>query len=545
MLLLYFVLLALSSSDPLQYLKPQVHFTPHDTYNAGLGDIAGAVSVKGHVHVHQLLANGNSNNSGINGWNHAVSTDFVHFKNLGVVVNDWPSGFSIFDQPNDEICFGMRTDSVPSPNGSPEDSTLTLRCAPVPEDQFDPKGYNLSSPEVMFPVYNWRFAPYDPFTPILTSDGYWNVGVAFDGCNNSHTYGDEIPDPPCGVGGGFRTWRSKDLRSTSTTSADWELVPGYTFLSNKTVFGTDTEGHEFVTIDFFTPPLSSDDLTDPNSIDHDFKVLLNNPYYARGSTEVYLGTMSRESFDGKFEYFAHSMLDWGEFRPRDDGCGSGISALNATKPNLPDGGRMGMTRTAAGENGRRVAYGAVWGHYTATSIGRDLSFSRDEGLLLQQFVPELKSLRKEGSHVNINEKNVGEHGGVGKVKGRQLELVARFSHWEDAKETFGLKVLMDKELGEWCEISYNPKNELICIDATRENEINETRCGSLVVREKGILQMHVVVDGTFVVVIANNVTAITSGGVPSESSVDVAVFGEKDLKFSVDIWELDSAEIVI
>ena len=530
-------------------LHPDIHFIP-STPCIGVGDIAGAVSINGVHSVFQLLSGGNSTNGGLNGWNHATSEDFVRFNNVGVSIDDWPSGFAVHDEENDEMCAGMRTDSIPSDGGQEVDSSMAMRCSPLPPSPLAGP-YDFGEPEKMFNVYNWRFAPYDPFRPILDEEGFWNVGVAFDGCNDTHAYGDDVPKPPCEEGGGFTTWKSKDLRG-----GDWEQNEDFTFLTNRTVFGTDTEGYEMVTIDFFTPPLVG--VPFPENIQHPYRVLLNNPYYARGSTEYFIGTQEVSPSFSPFTFDPNVnkngsqwMLDWSAFRPRLDGTGFGKDALNQSEANHPSGGSYRMTRTL-GEEGRRVAYSWVGGLFNGMSIGRDLALDASTGYLMQRFVPEISSLRvgDGAKYSSLAEEGEGDVGG----SGRTLELHLKFSNWGRASNKFGLNVLAEEGgSGDKCEVSYRPKNGLLCVDCSSQpvpevptEHAGDVRCGPLLpdLGQEETLDIHVIVDKSYVSIIANNFTAITASASPKEESYYWNVFkGQEDdeVEYEVYAWNLTRA----
>ena len=119
------VTIQLASATTSQLPMTTIHFQAPVSPPGVLGDIAGARSVDGIQHVFQLIT-ANEAGSG-NGWHLATSSDYVHFVDQGIAIRDWPSGFVMHDVVNDELCAGMRTDSIPSVNGNELDSSMAMR----------------------------------------------------------------------------------------------------------------------------------------------------------------------------------------------------------------------------------------------------------------------------------------------------------------------------------------------------------------------------------------------------------------------------------
>ena len=285
---------------------------------------------------------------------------------------------------------------------------------------------------------------YDPFRPFRDSDGFWYAGVAIDGCNTT------TRAVPCAAGGGVELWRSPTLRGKGSA---WRRH-GPMLISNKTLWPGTTETREMVTIDFIGGL--------PGGAG--WRVLLNNPYFGRGSTEFFIG---KQANGGALDVTTQSMLDWGEFthttpapvhaalptRP----LPVGVDALSRSM-NLPTGGRLGMVRTLGGSDpnqvahpGRRVAIGAVTaaagtntsavqGGAWAMSLPRDLSILRVSAtemrgpgsarqgsvvMLGQAFVPELQVLRRNRSTWSSTS---GPPEATLTAFGQQLEIVAAFSN---------------------------------------------------------------------------------------------------------------------
>ena len=120
---------------PPSYLYPQIHFAPACVYNnGGWHDVAGAITHNGVHHIYQGV-----------GWNHAVSTDLVHWivgphgpeaiheTYHGMDSKASPcSGFVTKDpSDNDRVCAGFRqcTSNKGVDGMNKWDVPLELRCA--------------------------------------------------------------------------------------------------------------------------------------------------------------------------------------------------------------------------------------------------------------------------------------------------------------------------------------------------------------------------------------------------------------------------------
>ena len=235
------------------WMRPRLHYAP---LNKSAGDIAGALSHNGLHHVWQLT--GERLGAGA-GWHHRVSADLVHWRTASdgqpVGPDDWPSGFAIADseQTGGRICAGMRCDRCqpkdPSrplcPLGKDNTSAcqqppLALRCATNSE------ATEWGAYEPLIPIVYYRGIPYDPFRPFRDHDGWWYAGIAVDACNGTT---DAVP---CSTGGAIAMWRSPALRGAE---ADWQQqAPILMFANNHSIYPGPMSQHglmEFVTIDFF------------------------------------------------------------------------------------------------------------------------------------------------------------------------------------------------------------------------------------------------------------------------------------------------------
>ena len=352
-LLLHLYLMATATTTlanpPPHYWEPKIHNTPA-CLNAPGGnshDIAAAITHRGTHHVFQLCGNG---------WHHSTSSDLVHWMQRGVGLNEWPSGFVVIDEDDPSLlCAGFR-EAQPSDQDDEKDLELdhvsiVLRCASQ-NDTSSSSPMIWSPPEIIFNVSFWRFLPYDPFRPFQDKDGRWYAGIAVDACNSTR-----LLDVGCKAGGQIDLWSSGRLRAHSafdagtntTTITNWTRIQTPMFTTNKTLFGPsrliDGEQHEFVTVDLIgnlpTSSFSSSSTSTSTQQGVSTKrVFLNNPYYARGSTQYYIGSQSNGSI---FTPTSTSMLDWGEFGLNtgdDTNSSRGLNAINCTSKNNPSGGKI-------------------------------------------------------------------------------------------------------------------------------------------------------------------------------------------------------------
>ena len=463
---------AAANGQPAAHLIPRIHYTrPCVNPHSGSRDISGAVTIGDTHHVWQLCDEG---------WHHASSTDFVHWTTGGVDLDEWPSGFVFAD--DEGACAGFRG----------KEDVLVLRCATATTGAF----WNFSAAEPMMNVSFYRFLPLDPFRPFRDRDGRYYVGVALDACNAT------TREAPCGAGGELRLWSSDRPRGGS-----WSRLPAPMLATNRTVFGDGREAHEFVTVEYVGFG--------------ERRVLLNNAYFARGSTEYFLGAQASGS---PFVVESQSMLDWGEISPRDDGAGVGLGALNRTRVDDPDGGRYGMARCLGAADmvlgtGRRVcvadiSYGLPGASgLTTQALPRELSV--DGTRLLQRFARELRALRRGA----VAADGPGLYPG-----GRRVELVATFAGSGAIVVLGGAEVVLDVE------------RRIACVDATSQG-VADVRCGPVDAAPTYVV--HVIADHSLLSVIVSDTTSITAVARPDEkASTDVRLSGAL---VSADIYALAAA----
>ena len=311
---------------------------------AGWHDIAGAITHNGVHHIYQGT-----------GWNHAHSTDLIHWQ-VGAhgpaKIQETYAGMDSLSDPcsgyiakdpldNNRVCAGFRQCGSKKgvAGGNPWDVPLELRCA-LKDDLSEWS----TAPEYMFNVSWWRSIPYDPARPWQDSDGMWYQLLSMDGCNAT------TRALPCEAGGQLGMWKSPALRGKT---AAWEHV-GPVFTSNATVLGDGDAGHltkEFVTIDFLGKMEG-----DPDTANGGTKIFLNNVGGNGGGEGCCSGTTSyfplTQPAPGQpFKQAGpQGMVDWGSFLlDPTKASSSGVAMLTGT------GSRgLSMARTLGSEEADQV-----------------------------------------------------------------------------------------------------------------------------------------------------------------------------------------------
>mmetsp|Transcript_21660 Transcript_21660/g.30295 ORF Transcript_21660/g.30295 Transcript_21660/m.30295 type:complete len:266 (-) Transcript_21660:348-1145(-) len=232
-----------------------------------------------------------------------------------------------------------------------------------------------------------------------------------------------------------------------------------------------------------------------------------------------------------------SMVDWGAFGVKPMARVKGLYGIRALNGDHSRG--FAMARTLGSEDPNQVQYTGrkimfAWLSHdngnAAVSIGRELSLSSDL-VLLQQFVPELKKLRKGVLSLGQDRGSVDP--------GLYSEVVARFSVWPlDAErgvrglDDFGLRVLGCEDEGTGVDLSISPSLGLALVNATDYGK-DVARAGPLVFNydpEEELptsFTIHAVVDASIIEVIVNNQTAIAMSvtNLSSEACTKVSLFG--------------------
>eukprot|EP00729_Bicosta_minor_P013435 gene13435-8674_t len=482
--------------DPM--LHPGIHFTPIVvSLEGGWHDIAGAITHNGVHHIYQGT-----------GWNHAHSTDLVHWQTGAhgpAAINETYAGMSSFNDPcsgyitkdpldNNRVCAGFRQcGSAKGVAGMANwDVPLELRS---------------TSPDYMFNVSWWRPIPYDPARPWKDTDG---------------------------------NWRCLALRGKT---AKWEHV-GAVFTSNATVLGdTDGTGHltkEFVTIDFLGTMKG-----DPDTSNGGTKIFLNNVGGNGGGEGCCSGTTSyfplTQTAPGQpfVQAGPQGMVDWGSFLLDKTKTGNvGIAMLTGT------GSRgLSMARTLGTEEadqvtkpGRRVLIGWTggaehWGgHGSAQSLPRDLSLAPDRSLL-QAFVPELEQLR-------VKKMEITASASAPVAVGLQAEVLATFPSTCGSKGSKCTVSLLGDSATSMTTITLWADKGLVLVDGTSQGN-SAVRAGPLPpANAAGGWTVHAIADHAILELIVNNATAFVVYVYPTTSAGNVAVTGQGA---AAKVWALKTA----
>lgn len=515
------------------HLHPTIHFAPDYVANdGGWHDIAGALTHKGVHHIYQG-----------EGWNHALSTDLVHWttgphgpKAIREVyrgmdsLSDPCSGFLTKDVDG-TVCAGFRQcdSSKGVEGGHPWDVPLELRCA-----LDDDMTVWSEKPEYLFNVTWYRHIPYDPARPWVDEDGKWYVLLSMDGCNST------TQKLPCQSGGQLQLWRSPALRGKN---ASWEHV-GPVFTSSATVLQNGHLSAEFVTIDYVGK------LPGDPSPEADTRLFFNNvggngggDGCCSGTTSYFVVTQSGPGMS-MVEVAPQQMVDWGAFlllaNPPDGSMG--VDRLSGTASR-----GFSMARTLGSEEanqvakpGRRVMIGwtgpgiaALSYKGSAQSLPRELSLGSDYSLK-QRFIDELKILRM--AHIS---------GSVVEA-GLQAEVLATFTTGVDpsSQDDFGVSVLGESGGNDMStRIILSPKTGLVMVNATLQGN-DQVRAGPLPLLDGGRWTVHAIVDHSILEVIVNNATALVVYVAPPPEAGRVELFGlgtDGALEGTLDVWPLKSA----
>jgi len=510
-----------------EFTHPRIHYSSEALHPGGWHDIAGAITLgTGDDAMHHIFQG--------RGWNHAMSKDLVHWTDMGVgpktireehaglVSEDTPcSGYVTVDDDG-EVCAGFRQCGSQRgvDGGASWDVPLELRCA---------KDANLtewSDPIWLFDVFFYRAIPYDPARP-WKEDGRWYQIVSTDACNDTSRVS------PCAEGGRLDLWSSETLKTT-----EWQYH-GNMFTSNKTVIPSGHLTKEMVTIDYLGNMPG-----DPKGAESDTRFFFNNvggngggEGCCSGTTSYFKGQQRRsDPFDVNFDDpNSMGMVDWGSFTPI---AGARVKGVNGLRG---DASRAySMARTLGGDvnqvigGGRRIMFAWLGGFSGASmSIGRDLSVNSDYELL-QQFVPEMKILRRHET-------------GFG---GQQVEIYAKFvipGGAESELQPFGVEVLKGPD-GDGTRIGIDPASGLVVVDGTSQGN-DDVRAGPLMQANCTEVTIHAIIDHSIIEVIVNNRTALTVYVTPkSKRSVGVALYGAGNdgknvnaVSGKLQVWELEAA----
>eukprot|EP00930_Biecheleria_cincta_P099284 TRINITY_DN90919_c0_g1_i1.p1 TRINITY_DN90919_c0_g1~~TRINITY_DN90919_c0_g1_i1.p1 ORF type:complete len:560 (-),score=74.14 TRINITY_DN90919_c0_g1_i1:215-1810(-) len=514
-----------------EHLHPAIHFAPsYVSEQGGWHDIAGALTHKGVHHIYQGT-----------GWNHAFSSDLVHWTagahgpsaiqetHAGMDSKSDPCSGFLTKDPNGTVCAGFRQcgSNKGVAGGHPWDVPLELRCA-LDDDM---QAWS-ETPNYLFNVSWYRAIPYDPARPWVEKDGYWYQLLSMDGCNAT------TQKLPCDLGGQLHLWRSPALQGPR---ANWEHI-GPVFTSAATPLKGTRLTKEFVTIDY-VGKLSGD--PSPND---DTRVFFDNVGGNGGGEGCCSGTTSfrivAQASPGApmVEVGQEGMVDWGAFSPLPS-APSGASGVGRLSGTASRG--LSMARTLGSEDadqvtqpGRRVMIGwtgpsplqALLNQGSAQSLPRELSLGPDRSLR-QRFVPELQSLRSQHFTTPVN-------------AGLQAEIFASFGPRAETSSDFGLSVLGGGSLGGSTQIALSPSTGLVLVNGTSQGN-PQVRAGPLPPASPEGWNIHAVIDHCILEVIVNNVTALVVYVAPSPDSGHVELFSGDAQSSSVDkldVWTLKSAK---
>lgn len=599
-----------------QWSHPQIHNSPNCLHLFGWHDLTGTIYLNGTYHVFQGCP-GPGSLSG--GWMHSVSTDLVHWTHSGIDISSIMepygestpcSGFVTVDDDG-IVCAGLRQciGNWPNMSGNLNAVPLELRCAVNADLSV------WSGPEYMLWFYYNRSIPYDPPRPWRGTDGTWYTAISADACNSTGY--------TCDGGGRAYLYSSPFMRGPR---ANWQQA-GILFESNFTVLTPYTGqamNREFVTSDYIG------NLTgDPNR--GNTRIYMNNvcddrqndPHDSYGgccdcTSGWFLGYQATDTSPFVVDYEqanSTGMFDYGSFfsnstcaalaeagrkesrqptdaasareaaRRRLSGC-IGMAGLY----NAAGTGQFRMARTIStgsddqvrGPAGRHIILSWVGEPASALqSLPRDLSLATDGSGMLQQFVPELKMLRINGSsdqlRVNSPAPVIAPVSVAGaalqpdrlrsRLQTQQFELTCTFTVSPDADPyiVFGLNVLMSYDGQDLIPIGVSWPLQQVYVgsragplydaplsieagsvpgDASLHSNVAEHVARSSIAAGPRTIWVHAIVDRQVITVIFNNRTAITAIQVPrDENSTLIEMFGVdgQDVTATMDVWALSSA----
>lgn len=542
------------------HLHPKLHYAADIvSMHASWHDVAGALTHKGVHHVWQGQ-----------GWNHAFSSDLVHWQAgahgpkavhetyKGMDSNTDPcSGFATVDDDG-TVCAGFRqcgsSKGIQAPGYHDWDVPLEVRCAL--NDNLT--AWNDASPEYLFNVSFYRPVPYDPARPWKESDGNWYVMLSFDHCNVT------TKKSPCPEGGMLVMWKSPALRGPK---ADWQYV-GPVFTSNATVIPGAFLEKEFVTIDYIGS-LKGDPKANGAT-----RLFLNNVGGNGGGVGCCSGTTSffvvEQAAPGAplVEVGPQGMVDWGSFAVKPSSLrrrGGGIDAATASGSSGGMGAWPGiehldgtksrgfsMARTLGSEEadqvtkpGRKVLIGwtgpadgstpYIKNYASAQSLPRELSLGPDRSLR-QAFVSELQILR------DVHTSVTGKQAWFPVPAGLQAEVLATLpSSCSAAAAMCGVSILGDGVNA--TTVTLAPDLGLVMVDGTAQGN-PYVRAGPLPPpTPSGEFAIHLYADHSIIELIVNNVTALVVYVAPSPSAGRVQLVGmpAKADGAKLDVWTLKSA----
>ncbi len=585
-----------------------IHHSPPCARGGGWHDIAGALSLGERDH-HIWQGCGS-------GWGYSWSPDLVRWQFVNIAPHAVPetyegmasdstpcSGFATLDDAG-RLCAGFRQCSSThgttglNPAAAVWDVPLELRCANTSsrignERRAGPPILEWSAPQYLYnPYYHTNPLPYDPPRPwregLPNGSGYvWRSLLSAHGCNDTQHGGNSPfnctidtccsgPTCACTRGGRLDMWEAPRL------TGPWSLEPEPFFAENTTAgpqpaaCGQGFIHNEFVTTGVFGVGDS---------------VVITSNYCGNLYSTYWLGNIT-----GK------------RFKPYPNATGSGPLG------GVIDYGPICLVRTlGAGDPrnqvtapGRRVMIGQLRpfpfddppsapNRLSSQSLARDITLSTfsDNQLssvagtsvpvLLQQFVPELKSLRQQRRVLSASNSRISPatlqvrenhaHSSVATrglilIEGQQFELVASFG-WHGSvppQEHFGLclngpptrcAALVISCNGQECQVQarshYNSQDirsnrRMLELGWTGQQGPQKVAWGGAATNVTGPmpaialqnrrLNVHAISDGNILEVIWENRTSTTLYYSPSAGNSTLRVFAN-GVEANVEAWRLD------
>lgn len=153
-------------------------------------------------------------------------------------------------------------------------------------------------------------------------------------------------------------------------------------------------------------------------------------------------------------------------------------------------------------------------------------------------VPELKLIR--GEKADFTNIQLTDEGQILNIQGAALEVDAEF----EATGTIGIAMVCSPDGQEQTRIIYDPKAKRLVVNREQSSlaEGNETFANEAPheLLSGEILQLHILLDGSVLEVIANGRTSVCSRIYPSRrNSQGIRLFGQGLLK-SMTIWQMAS-----
>ncbi len=480
--------------------RPQYHLMPPANW---MNDPNGPLYWKGRYHMFYQYA-GVISNSATKYWGHAVSTDMVHWKNLGIALAPTPGG------PDKDGCW---TGSAVVYNGVPtivytgatwsQESERAARAAGfVPERQMvavaaDPNDLDL---------LKWNKVPQDPVLAAppegIKAVGWRDPCVWREGADWYMTIGcGEL-----GKGGMALLYTSKNLRS-------WK------YLHPLAVARPNPNAHG--------PAMAFRSMWECP----DFFILQGQPILLVAAGNSYLtGSYSNHFFHRKNE----GRIDFG-------------TAAYAQKTMEDDQGRRIWWAWLHEKRSMKAQVEAGWAG--VMSLPKHLTL-RSDGMLGMNPVDELRVLRRRARNVAPQKIDASSPLLLKGISGDCVEIKAEIDP-SDAKQC-GLRVRSTADGSEHTLIGYDRETQMLFSDTTHSSKDPETATPSRIFANRGVtqgalklgtepLRLRVFVDASVLETFANGRASLSDRVYPlSPASLGIGLFaegGSAQLR-SMTVWDL-------